>query len=71
MKSIETILDKLFRETQKELFEFIHENYGENDPDLSVEKLNKRFTTNEIQITNDKFTESKGRGRPRKDSSQR
>ena len=70
MKSIENIIQIAFDESKKDLFRFISINYGKDDADLSIEKLNEMFSKNEIQLTNDKFIESKGRGRPRKNSSQ-
>ena len=70
MKSIESIIQIAFNATKQDLFEFICKNYGEEDPDLSVKKLNELFPTDQIEFTNDKFTESKGRGRPRKGSTQ-
>ena len=70
MKSVEDIIQLAFAESQEDLFKFINENYGKNDPDLSLENLNKLFSAKDIQITNDKFMENKGRGRPRKHSSQ-
>jgi hypothetical protein len=70
MKSIENLIKLAFTESKQELFNFISENYGEDDPDLTITKLNELFPTNEIQLTNDKFLENKGRGRPRKSSVQ-
>ena len=70
MKNIEEIIQLAFTESQKDLFKFIFENYGGKDPDLTVENLKYKFLANDIQITNDKFMENKGRGRPRKNSSQ-
>lgn len=70
MKNIEEIIQLAFRESQKDLFNFIKENYGKNDPELTFDNLTKMFPLDEIQITNDKFMENKGRGRPRKNSNQ-
>jgi len=66
MKPIDIVIETAFRHSRNELFKFISQNYGEDDPELTVDNLNKLFAETEIQITNDKFEESKGRGRPRK-----
>lgn len=70
MKNIEEIIQLAFKESRKELFTFIEENYGKEDPELTFNNLDKMFQLNEIEITNDKFMENKGRGRPRKNSNQ-
>jgi hypothetical protein len=70
MNPIEKVFEVAIDESRKELFKFIYENYGTNDPSLTVESLSSMFSVKEIQITNDKFEENRGRGRPRKSSTQ-
>lgn len=70
MKPIEMVIEAAMNESRKDLFTFIYEKYGENDPSLTVENLTQLFTNKEFEITNDKFEENRGRGRPRKSSSQ-